>query len=443
MLTIKVMIRNVLLYCCLALLPVTFAIGQKTGPTEITQWQYGKRAAVSLTYDDGSINQFTVALPMMNKLSLPATFFIITGQIPGSVYQGKFIGRPVDEIIRETATIPTNKENFFERASAVAFLGYTGTLQYHTNAGSIYDEHGEEKAEEAYKIIDDAYLKVRNGEFKPKSNQDNRKGVTWDQIRSYAAQGHEFASHTVTHPRLAVLDEPNMIYELEKSKEEILKQLGPRYTFSAEGPYGTENERAMEYLLKIYPASRNRMPEPFLEELNRSNKMNPGDSKKEYVQWQRGATTKTPLPLMKSWIDTVAKHNNNWLVLVFHGVDGIGYEALPGTLLEEYFQYMKQKEKDLWIATFGDVTKYLRERMNTTVKVNETKQKITVSLNHNLDPSHYDLPLTLKSYIPTSWKTVKIKQGSKETTVTAQKDERGTFVQYQAVPNSAPVEISR
>lgn len=442
MLTSKLMLRKTFLLC-VALLPAAYVVGQNVGKTEITPWQYGKRAAVSLTYDDGTINQFTVALPIMNRLSFKATFFIITGQIPGSQYQGKFIGRPVEDIIRETATIPTNKENFFERASAVGFLGYSGTLQYHTNAGAVYDEQGEAKADEAYRIIDDAYQRVRNGEFKPRSTQDNRKGVTWDEIRSYAAQGHEFASHTVTHPRLAVLDEPNMLYELEKSKEEILKQLGPQYTFSAEGPYGTENERAMQYMYKVYPALRNRMPEPFLEELNRSSKMNPGDSKKEYVQWQRGATTKTPLPLMKSWVDTVAANNNNWLVLVFHGVDGIGYEALPGTLLEEYFQYMKQKENDLWIATFGDVTKYIRERMNTTINVNEKKQKFTISLNHTLDPTLYNLPLTLKSYIPDSWKTAKVRQGSNEMTVNAQKDLLGTFVQYQALPNSPPVEISK
>jgi hypothetical protein len=141
--------------------------------------------------------------------------------------------------------------------------------------------------------------------------------------------------------------------------------------------------------------------------------------------------------------EILASNHNNWLVLVFHGVDGIGYEALPGSLLEEYFQYIKQKEKDVWVATFADATKYIRERMSATIKVNETKQKITVTLSHTLDPSLYDLPLTLKSYVPDSWKTVKVKQGSKETSVKAQNDERGTFVQYQAVPNDAPVEISR
>jgi peptidoglycan/xylan/chitin deacetylase (PgdA/CDA1 family) len=433
--------RKIYLLSLLSLI-VIFSCDHQPHETEITRWQDGKNAAVSLTYDDGSINQFRQALPIMNRLSLPATFYIITGQIPGSVYEGKFIGRPVEEIVKESETIPTNKDNFFERASAIGFLGLSGTLEYHTNAGAIYDEGGESKAEEAYKIIDEGFAKVRAGAFKPKVMKDNRSGVTWDEIKTYAGQGHEFASHTVTHPRLAVLDEMNLLYELEKSKEEILNRLGPQYTFSAECPYGTENERVMQYAYKIYPALRNRMPEPYLEELNRWNEMNPGESNKDYVQWQRGATTKTPLPMMKSWIDTVAANNNNWLVLVFHGVDGIGYEALPHELLDEYFQYIKSKEENLWVATFADATKYMRERMSAQINTEETGDKITISLTHSLDPAHYNVPLTLKSYVPSDWKKVTVRQGSTERSLDSQNDDRGTFVMYQAQPNSEAILVT-
>ena len=52
--------------------------------TEITKWQDGKSAAVAITYDDSTINQFRIALPLMNQRGLVATFFVITGQIPGS-----------------------------------------------------------------------------------------------------------------------------------------------------------------------------------------------------------------------------------------------------------------------------------------------------------------------------------------------------------------------
>src|ERR1700712_2677108 len=84
--------------------------GNAIGSTTVTKWQYGKNAAVSVTYDDASRNQFLKALPVMEKLKMPATFFVITGPIKGSKYQGKFIGRPVSEIINESASIPTGDE---------------------------------------------------------------------------------------------------------------------------------------------------------------------------------------------------------------------------------------------------------------------------------------------------------------------------------------------
>ena len=413
-----------------------------TAQTEIAKWQDGKTAAVSLTYDDGTINQFKVALPLMNQYKIPATFFIITGQIPGSQYQGKFIGRPVKTIIEETAVTPTNKSNFFERASAAAFLGYRGTLDYHTQAGSLYDSG---RIPRAYALIDSLYRKVRNGDFPP---ADARPGtgraerLTWDSVRSYMAQGHEFGSHTVTHPMTPVLDEVNLLYELEKSKEDLLAQLGPKATFSGEIAYGIEDERVMEYALKIYPALRNRMPEPWLEEINRANKKLPGNSEKEYVQWQRGATTKTPLPMMKAWVDTALSHKNNWLVLVIHGVDGIGFEALKHEDLDEYFKYIKSADEKLWVATFGDVTKYMRERMNSTVKAVPGNRKIAVKLTHSLDKTLYDLPLTLKTYIPSGWKQVQVKQGNNNKRLAPQQDAKGAYVLYQVQPNAADIELS-
>ena len=102
----------------------------QTASTTVTEWQYGKNGAVSITYDDASRNQFTRALPVMERLKIPATFFVITGPITGSKYQGKFVGRPVEVIIKESATIPTNENNFLERCSAAGYLGYMGTISY-------------------------------------------------------------------------------------------------------------------------------------------------------------------------------------------------------------------------------------------------------------------------------------------------------------------------
>ena len=127
------------------------------GYTEIERWKDGKKAAVSLTYDGGTAGQFKVALPIMNRLGFPATFFIVTGEVAGSVYERQFIGRSLKDIAQEAAEIATNADNFFERASAIRVLGGESIIEYHTRAGDLWEVG---KFEEANELIDEAYKKV-------------------------------------------------------------------------------------------------------------------------------------------------------------------------------------------------------------------------------------------------------------------------------------------
>ena len=410
--------------------------------THIVNWHGDKAAAISITYDDASINQFRQALPIMNELGLKGTFFINTVNIPESQFPPKFIGRSLAEIIEETARIPTSEDNLFERASAMRFLDIENAVELHNNAGSLFETG---KISESIASVDEAFAAARKKKamHERKRNLPSGDVITWDEIREFAAQGHEFGNHTISHPRLAVLDEPNLLYEIEKGKEEILNQLGADHTFSAECPFGTENERVMEYAYKIHPALRNRMPEKFLEEINRWNDMTPAASKKPYVQWQRGPLQKTSLELMKSWVDTLLVHDNVWLALTFHGVDGVGWEAKPHQELQEYFSYMKQHEQQLWIAPFRDVTKYMRQKMNASINSVDRDGKIILSLKHTLDPGLYNFPLTLKTRVNQNWKSVMIKQGAKTITLQTSSDTEGAFVLYEALPNSDDIEISQ
>lgn len=411
------------------------------GQTEITKFQGNKKGAISITYDDGIINQFTVAKPIMDSLGLPATFYIITGKVEGSG-KGKFIGRNPQEIISETAGIKTDSTNFFERTSLIAFTGTSESEDYHARAGSLFEQG---KVAEAYALIDEGYEKIRRGTMKNTEDVVFHNNIedttTWEQYKSYSAQGHEIASHTVTHPRLAALDEVNMRYELEQSKADLMKFIGPESVFSAECPYGTENERVMEYAHKVYPALRNRMPEKWLEEINRGSRMTPGESTKEYVQWQRGPITRIDINQMKAWVDTVMTHDNNWLVLVFHGIENLGWEPKTRPELVQYFSYMKANEQELWVATFRDVTKYLRERKAAKVSTSVERSGITIHLNSDLDSEIYSVPLTLKTYIPTTWGTANRTQGEKSNPLEIQKDEKGNFVIYEVKPGSGELRI--
>jgi peptidoglycan/xylan/chitin deacetylase (PgdA/CDA1 family) len=410
------------------------------GKTEITKFQHNKKGAISITYDDATINQFRQALPIMDTLGFKGTFYINTADIPGSQFPPKFLGRPLATIIKETASVPTDTTNLFERASALRFLDIPNAIELHNRAGSLYESG---KLDESLKTVDEGFAAAR----KKRSTKEIRPVlltgdlITWPEIKAFAARGHEFGNHTISHPRLAVLDEQNMLYELEKCKEEIYHQLGEEHTFSAECPFGNENERVMEYAYKVHHALRNRMPEPFLEEYNRGSSKTPANSDKEYTQWQRGPLQKTSLQLMKSWVDTLLMYDNVWLVLTFHGIDGVGWEAKPHQELKEYFTYMKEREKDLWVATFKDVTKYIRERMNAKIESKKGDGNILVSVTTTLDKNFYNVPLTLKTYVEPDWEEVTIKQGDDTKHVKTSSDEKGKYVIYQARVDSDEITI--
>lgn len=420
---------------CIAFCVAFFILNNASSQTTITKWKDDKKGAVSITFDDGNRNQFKYALPILESLHLPATFYIITGPITGSQYQGKFIGRPVEEIIKESQTIPTDSSNYFERASAAKYLGYIGADAYYDKSAIAFEDG---KIDKAYNIMDTLYEKVRNDDLKKgielSDEVAQETGLSWDSIKAYSAKGFEFASHTVTHTHLAVLDTTNMNYELYKSKEDIRNHLGDEYTFDAEIPFGIEHPRALKYGFPAYAALRNMMTDSFLFEINRGYKMQPGSSSKEYVQWQRGPLSKTTLAQMKSYIDTTLAHDNIWLVLVFHGINGLGWEALPDTLLSTYFYYIKQNENNLWIATFEDVAKYMRERMQTDVTSDKTDNSITVHLTQTLNSSVYNVPLTLKTYVPATWKKIKVMEGNHQQKLQPDKDANGNYILYNAMP---------
>jgi hypothetical protein len=130
-------------------------------------------------------------------------------------------------------------------------------------------------------------------------------------------------------------------------------------------------------------------------------------------------------------------------VLVFHGIDDIGWEPTPHEKLQQYFEYIKSNENNIWVGTFGDVARYVRERMGAKVKTNDEKDKITVDLTHSLDPKTYDLPLTLKTYVPENWESVTVKQDDKKQKVSSAKDSGGTYILYHAFPNKGSIKISK
>jgi hypothetical protein len=200
----------------------------------------------------------------------------------------------------------------------------------------------------------------------------------------------------------------------------------------------------MHYAHQVYPALRNRMPASYLAEINRSGKKLPYEFNTEYIQWQRGPVRSVSMSTMKSWVDTCLTHDNIWLVLVFHGVDGIGWEPRTGNELNEYFTYMKQYESNLWIAPFGEVTKYIRERTSVKTGSRLSGDTIAIDFTSNLSPADYHVPLTLKTYIDKSWSQAilhRLNHSPENETLKINQDIYGHYVMYTALPSDRDIRI--
>jgi hypothetical protein len=179
-----------------------------------------------------------------------------------------------------------------------------------------------------------------------------------------------------------------------------------------------------------------------MDGIMRGDSRHPKDSTKEYVQWQRGPAAKTPLETMKGWVDTSIDHGA-WLVLVFHGIEGIGYEALPTEIVRAYFDYIQEREPRMWVATFRDGAKYTRERMSSKVTTTRAGDSIEVSIAHSLDPKLYDLPLTARTTIPADWKVVRFRQGTDVRWVPVHREGSDTFVMYRIAPNAGVARLEK
>jgi hypothetical protein len=148
------------------------------------------------------------------------------------------------------------------------------------------------------------------------------------------------------------------------------------------------------------------------------------------------------MALMKSWVDKTAEQDNLWLVLVFHGVDGIGWKPKTGAELKDYFGYINSKTGALWVATFQDVGKYIRERRHATVSSFQDGNAISIVLRSDLSDMSYDLPLTLKTSVPKSWRQVRVQQGERNTHIAVVEAKDDHYALYQAVPNAEVVTLS-
>ncbi|MCW9052379.1 MAG: polysaccharide deacetylase family protein [Motiliproteus sp.] len=175
-----------------------------------------------ITFDDGYADNYSVALPVLLKHDLKATFFISSDFIDDGMMWN-------DRIIEEVRVRGVKKEE-------LDFLDIDSSLlveedKKETLASSILKQVKHLPTRERSEFVD---------RFCSSSKAKKRLMMTKDEIRELVNEGMEIGGHTCSHPILANLDRKDIFSEVKENKS-ILEQIIDQEISSFAYPNGKPN----------------------------------------------------------------------------------------------------------------------------------------------------------------------------------------------------------
>lgn len=184
----------------------------------------------ALTFDDGWIDNYKNAYPILRKYNLPATIFLSTGMI-GTMKRFWF-----DEL-----QLIVGKINFDEIKIYLSnkFPGISTNSHYEMLRSLIV-----ELKKKSTKEIDDFINDIKD-EFKIDIDS-KRTAMSWDMINEMGQHKISFASHGVNHVLFTALSNDEKRFEIMESKKTIesnVKNNVPLLSF----PNGDYDQKVLEY----------------------------------------------------------------------------------------------------------------------------------------------------------------------------------------------------
>lgn len=195
--------------------------------------------SVAITFDDGFLNNYEVARPVLEKYKVPTTFYISTGFIGSSDLMW------TDKL---ESMIVKNYDSIINLD-----LGEIGSFSLKSINQNIKEFLG---IKLKLKMLEDSHknkiLKDIEGQLKTKSEgHDLYKFMNWDQVREMNKSDlFDFGAHTVNHISLAKAPTSIMQQQITESISDINKELGVNCNLFSypEGQEDDFNEEVIAFL---------------------------------------------------------------------------------------------------------------------------------------------------------------------------------------------------
>ena len=168
------------------------------------------RSAI-VTFDDGFEDNYTNAFPVLKRLGMPATFFVVTGCIDtGAPFWFERVAYAILNT-REHIQLPNGSTLDPGRPYAARI-----SLAHSVLRGLMLMDDGRRRGAVAA-LLEESKCAA--------DSLEKHRPMNWAQVAEMKAAGMEFGSHTVTHPVLTRLSDVDLMHELRASRlrlEEIL-----------------------------------------------------------------------------------------------------------------------------------------------------------------------------------------------------------------------------
>lgn len=193
--------------------------------------------------------------------------------------------------------------------------------------------------------------------------------MSWEQVADLSRRDHEISNHTWNHPALPSLSAAEVEEELKKCDDKIEEVTGKR-PISMAYPYNAMSPDVVTICEKGRVGTRT------------------------FQTGHGQIASHTTIDSMRVWLNELIE-NGTWGVTMTHGTTyGWDMWNTPDELYQ-FYDDVKSKGTQVWVAPFAEVAAYLKEREAATLEVNGTTRRIRLTVHHSLDASLFAEPLTL------------------------------------------------